>query len=170
MFSFLIIYGVNLEKNIGCLFFLWKNVKAVLFILVDLSFIWILLFKMLIVGIYLVKNGILKILFFLSVIWKVCLNGLFKSLFCFPLFEWEQERAVFFHSFLRLSLVLSLACLLFLRVLILDVAFWFHSKWECYWCLIPLRNLLKNQFQGLVFEIIWFLDFLRVIELSKFFL
>ena len=40
-----------------CLFF-EKNVKAVFFILVYLSFIWILLFKIFIVGIYSVINGI----------------------------------------------------------------------------------------------------------------
>ena len=52
------------------------------FVLVYLSFIDILLFRILIVGIYLVKNSILTILCFISVIWKVCLKGLVKSLFC----------------------------------------------------------------------------------------
>ena len=73
--------GKNLEKNGGCLFILWKNVRAVFFILVYLSFIWILLFKIFIVRIYLVKNGISILLCFISVIWKVCLNGLLKKLF-----------------------------------------------------------------------------------------
>ena len=42
----------------------------------------ILLSNILIVDIYLVMNGIPKILCFVSVMWDVCLNGLFKSLFC----------------------------------------------------------------------------------------
>ena len=42
----------------------------------------ILLFKMLIVGIYLEINGIPMILCLISVIWNICLNGLFKILFC----------------------------------------------------------------------------------------
>ena len=51
-------------------------------ILVYLSFNLILLSNILIVGIYLVMNGIAMILCFISVMWKVCLNGLFKNLFC----------------------------------------------------------------------------------------
>ena len=68
MFPFLIINGVNFEKNCGCLFNLWKNVKAVFFVFVYLSSIWILLFKMLIVGIYLDINGMPMILCLISVI------------------------------------------------------------------------------------------------------
>ena len=45
-------------------------------------FLWILLFKIFIVGICLVKNGIAMILCLISVMWKVCLNGLLMSLFC----------------------------------------------------------------------------------------
>ena len=52
------------------------------FILVYLSFKWSLLFKIFIVGIYLVIKGIPMILCFLSVMWNVCLNGLIKILFC----------------------------------------------------------------------------------------
>ena len=52
------------------------------FILVYLSFIWILLFKMFIVGVYLVLNGMPMILCLISVLRKICLNGLFKILFC----------------------------------------------------------------------------------------
>ena len=37
---------------------------------------------MFIVGIYFVINGIPMILCFISVVWKVCLNGLLMSLFC----------------------------------------------------------------------------------------
>ena len=65
------------------MFILWKNAKAVLCILVYLSFILILLSNILIVGMSLVMNGIPMILCFISVMWKVCSNGLFKSLFCF---------------------------------------------------------------------------------------
>ena len=42
----------------------------------------ILLFKILIVGVYLVINGIPIKLCFISVIWNVCLKGLVKDLFC----------------------------------------------------------------------------------------
>ena len=52
------------------------------FVFVYLSLISILLFKMLIVGIYLEINGIPMILCLISVIWNICLNGLFKILFC----------------------------------------------------------------------------------------
>ena len=78
MFSFFIIN----EKIGGCLFILWKNVKAVLCILLNLSFILILLSNNLIVCMYLVMNGTPIVLCFISVMWKVCLIGLFRSLFC----------------------------------------------------------------------------------------
>ena len=42
----------------------------------------ILLFRMLIVGIYFEINGIPMILYLISVIWNICLNGLFKILLC----------------------------------------------------------------------------------------
>ena len=61
---------------------LWKKVKAVFLVFVYLSLIWILLFKMFIVGIYLVINGMPMILCLISVMWNVCLNGLFRILFC----------------------------------------------------------------------------------------
>ena len=48
------------------------------FVFVYLSLINILLFKMLIVGIYLEINGIPMILCLISVIWNICLNGLVK--------------------------------------------------------------------------------------------
>ena len=64
------------------MFNLWKNIKAVFFVFVYLSLIWILLFKMLIVGIYLVINGMPIMLCLISVIKNICLNGLFKILFC----------------------------------------------------------------------------------------
>ena len=58
----------NFEKNDGCLFNLWKNVRDVSFVFVYLSLISILLFNMLIVGIYLEINGIPMILCLISVI------------------------------------------------------------------------------------------------------
>ena len=67
-------------------------------ILVYLSFILILLSNILIVGLYLVIlviNGMPRILFFISVIWKVCLNGLFKSLFLFLCFSGNKEKLIF---------------------------------------------------------------------------
>ena len=89
--------GWKLDKNGGCLFSLWKNVSNEFFILVYMSFICILLFKMLIVGKYLVTNCIPAILCFISVIWNVCLNGLAKSYYV-PLFEWEQGIIGFFQN------------------------------------------------------------------------
>ena len=64
-----------------CLIF-EKNVRDVSFVFVYLSLISILLFNMLIVGIYLEINGIPMILCLISVIWNICLNGLVNILFC----------------------------------------------------------------------------------------
>ena len=64
------------------MFILLKNVKAVFCILVFLSVILVLLSNILIVGTYFVMNGIPITLCLISVIWNVCLNGLFRSLFC----------------------------------------------------------------------------------------
>ena len=77
------------------MFILWKNVKAVLCILVYLFFILILLSSLLIVDMYLVMNGIPIILFFISMMWKVSLNFLFKSLFCSIVLVWTRKRWVF---------------------------------------------------------------------------
>ena len=55
-------------------------------------------------------------------------------------------------------------------MLALGVRFLFHSMWGCLLCLILLLNQLKNLFQGLVVEILYFLGFLREMVLSKFFL
>ena len=55
-------------------------------------------------------------------------------------------------------------------MLALGVKFLFHSMWGCLLCLILLLNQLKNLFQGLVVEILYFLGFLREMVLSKFFL
>ena len=70
------------------------------------------------------------ILYFISVMWKVCLNGLLIS-FSVPMLEWEQGKVGFFHNWLRLILVRLLVCLLFRRVLILDVELLFHSRLRC---------------------------------------
>ena len=45
-------------------------------------------------------------------------------------------------------------------MLALGVRFLFHSMWGCLLCLILLLNQLKNLFQGLVVEILYFLGFL----------
>ena len=85
------------------MFNLGKNVKAVFFILAYLSFIRILLLKSFIVGIYLVINGIPLRLCFISVMWKVCLNGLLMSLFCSIVRVGTRKRWIF-HNSLRLIL------------------------------------------------------------------
>ena len=123
---------------------------------------------MLIVGIYLERNGIPIILCLISVIWNICLNGLFK-IFAL-LFLWGEEIIGFFHSLPMLILVLLLVYWRFQEVLVLGVIFLFHSMWECLLCLILLLNQLKNQFQDLVVEILCFLGFLKEMVLSKFFL
>ena len=69
-----------------------------------------------------------------------------------------------------LILVLLLVYWRFQEVLALGVRFLFHSMWECLLYLILLLNQLKNQFQDLVVEILCFLDFLKEMVLSKFFL
>ena len=91
--------------------------------------------------------------------------------FCFaPLFLWGEEIIEFFHSLPMLILVLLLVYWRFQEVLALGVRFLFHSMWECLLYLILLLNQLKNQFQDLVVEILCFLDFLKEMVLSKFFL
>ena len=62
-----------------CLFFEKMSKLCFSFLCIYLSYEII---KIFIVGIYLVINGIPMILCFISVIWKVCLNGLLTSLFC----------------------------------------------------------------------------------------
>ena len=100
------------------------------FILVFLSFIWILLFKMFIVGIYLLINGIPMIQCFMSVIWNVCLIGFFRNLFC-SIDLVRTKKVGFFQNLLMLSLVLLLVFWLFSRVLIFVCNIFFQSKWEC---------------------------------------
>ena len=86
------------------------------------------------------------------------------------LFLWVEEIIEFFRSLLMLILVMLLAYWRFQEVLALGVRFLFHSMWECLLYLILLLNQLENQFQDLVVEILCFLDFLREMVLSKFFL
>ena len=86
------------------------------------------------------------------------------------LFLWGEEIIGFFRSLLMLIPVLLLTYWRFQEVLVLGVKFLFHSMWGCLLYLILLLNQLKNQFQDLVVEILCFLDFLREMVLSKFFL
>ena len=86
------------------------------------------------------------------------------------LFLWGEEIIEFFHSLPMLILVLLLVYWRLQGVLVLGVMFLSHSMWECLLCLILLLNQLKNQFQDLVVEILCFLDFLKEMVLSKFFL
>ena len=104
------------------MFILWKNIKAVFFILVYLSFILILLSNILIVGMYFVMNGIPITLCFISVIWNICLNGLLRSLF-YSIVLMGTRKSEFFHNLLMLSIVLMLVYWLFLQVLISSVGF-----------------------------------------------
>ena len=86
------------------------------------------------------------------------------------LFLWGEKIIEFFRSLPMLILVLLLAYWRFQEVLALGVRFLFHSMWECLLYLILLLNQLENQFQDLVVEILCFLDFLKEMVLSKFFL
>ena len=85
-------------------------------------------------------------------------------------FLWGEEIIEFFRSLPMLILVLLLAYWRFQEVLALGVRFLFHFMWECLLYLILLLNQLENQFQDLVVEILCFLDFLKEMVLSKFFL
>ena len=79
----------------------------------------------------------------------VCLS------FCFvPLFSWELGKVGFFHNSLMLSLVLLLLISFQVGILII-----FDSAPES----------IKKSFQDLVVKFLSFLDFLRRMELSKFF-
>ena len=77
------------------MFILWKNFKAVLCTLIYLSFKSILLSNILIVGMYLVMNGIPMILYFISEMWKVFLKGIFKSLFCSIVLVGTRKNCIF---------------------------------------------------------------------------
>ena len=86
------------------------------------------------------------------------------------LFLWGEEIIGFFHNLPMLILVLLLVYWMFQEALVLGVMILSHSMWECLLCLILLLNQLKNQFQDLVVKILCFLDFLKEMVLSKFFL
>ena len=70
------IKGKILKKNGDCLFNLWKNIRDVLLSFIYSSLICNFLFKMFIVDIYLVLNGILTILCLMSVMRYICLKSL----------------------------------------------------------------------------------------------
>ena len=125
---------------------------------------------MLIVGIYLEINGIPMILCLISVDMKYLFKMVYLKFYSAPLFLWGEEIIEFFNSLPMLIPVLLLVYWRLQEVLILGVMFLFHSMWECLLCLILLLNQLKNQFQDLVVEILCFLDFLKEMVLSKFFL
>ena len=61
-----------------------------LFVLLFLSFICNLLFKIFIEGIYFVINGIPRILCFISVKWTICLEGLFRKHNLFHCSGWNK--------------------------------------------------------------------------------
>ena len=65
-------------------------------------------------------DGIPIMLCFISVIWNVCLKGLFRSLFCSIVLVGTRKSWIF-RNLLMLSLVLLLVYWLFSRVSILDV-------------------------------------------------
>ena len=71
MFPLLFIQKVHFGIKWSCLFNFWKNVGDVILKFLYLSWISILLFKMLIVGIYLVINEISTILFLRSVMLNI---------------------------------------------------------------------------------------------------
>ena len=68
------ILGKILKKMVVVYLIFEKMLGDVSFVFVYLSLINILLFKMLIVGIYLEINGIPMILCLISVIWNICLK------------------------------------------------------------------------------------------------
>ena len=76
------LWGKILRKRVFvCLFFEKKSTRCFSSLFICLL-CYFLLFKIFIVGMYSVKNGISMILCFISWIWKVCLTGLLMSLFC----------------------------------------------------------------------------------------
>ena len=100
-------------------------------VLVYLSLICNLLFKMFLVRIYSVINGIPTILCFMSVMWNICLKGLYKSLFC-SIVRVGIRNDEFFHNLLDLYLVQWLVYMRFWKGKVLDVEFASHSKLEYY--------------------------------------
>ena len=91
--------------------------------------------------------------------------------FCFaPLFWWGGEIIGFFRSLSMLILVLLLTYWRVSRGVSFGCKVFISFHVGCLLCLILLLNQLKNLFQGLVVEILYFLGFLREMVLSKFFL
>ena len=86
------IKGKILKKNGDCLFNLWKNIRDVLLSFIYSSLICNFLFKMFIVDIYLVLNGILTILCLMSVMRYICLKSLRKNLFCSIVQVWISNN------------------------------------------------------------------------------
>ena len=84
------------------------------------------LFRMFIVGIYLVTNGIPTI-FFTSVMWNICLKVPCKSLFC-SIVRVGTKMDNFYHILLDLYLVKWLVYLSFWKRIVLDVEIESHSK------------------------------------------
>ena len=88
-------WGKILRKMVVvCLIFV-RMLRAVFFVFVFLSFICILLFKMLIVSIYLEINGMPMILCLISVMGNICLNSLFKNLFCSIVLVGRRTNRIF---------------------------------------------------------------------------
>ena len=107
------------------------------------------------------------ILCLVSVIGKVCLNGLLKSLFCSIVRVGTRKSWIFPH-FVEVDLC-AVASLLVERYYFgCKIYFSFHVGMLMMFD--SARNLLKNQFQGLIFAILCNLEFLKGVGLSKFFL
>ena len=81
---------------------------------------------MIIVGMYLVKNVFLTLLCLMSVMWKICLKNLLKSLFG-SIVRFGTKTIEFFRSLLKLCFVKRLVYLRFLKGKVLDVDFKSHS-------------------------------------------
>ena len=95
-------------------------------------------------------NGIV----FLSVIWNVCLNGLFKFLFCSIVLEGTRKSWIF--PQFMLSLVLLLICWAVLIGARVGYKVLISFQVGILNNFILLLSLLKNPFQDLVVEIHYF--------------
>ena len=80
------------------------------------------------------------------------------------MFEWEQGKVGFFLNFFNVDPCAVTSLLVVLK----------GSNFGCEnfisFQVGMLRNLIKNQFQGLVFEVLYIFDFLKEVGLSRFFL
>ena len=70
------------------------------------------------------------ILYFMSVIWKICLKGFLNSLFC-SIVRVGTTKSWIFPQFVKLDSCAVASLLVVLQGIILDVKLLFHSKWEC---------------------------------------